>query len=189
VRTEQKKEDLAVEAPEDVKRPSEKALEATQKYSRTRAGSDPVERTKRAKDAFDAHVRGESRTTKQPEENERERLEKETKGQPYKLMFDDNPGAPFFRIEEIGGQRRLFLNRAHRFFTDIYAGPGATSKVRNAIEVLLFVIGECELDAYANADRKHFYVAERAAWSERLEHALDDLSKYFSDREVIDAAA
>src|SRR5207244_686957 len=111
VETEQAKEEVASDTPTDKKRPSERAMEATQKYNRTRAGSDPVERTKRAREAFEAHVRGEARNTKQPEEKVREQFENETKAQPYKLMFDENPGASFFRIEEIGGQKRLFLNR------------------------------------------------------------------------------
>jgi hypothetical protein len=189
VADEQKRDEVEKEQDRDEKRPSEKALEATQKYARTRAGSDPVERIKRARDAFEAHVRGEARNSHQPEETVRAQLEKETKEYPYRVLYENTPGASFFRMEEIGGQKRLFINRAHRFFADVYAAAGATGKVRNAIEVLLFVIGECELDAYANQDRKNFYVSERAAWSERLAHALDDLNKYFAEREMIDTEA
>lgn len=186
---EQKAAEVQADSPAGEKRPSEKAMEATQKYTRNRAGTDPVERTKRAREAFEAHVRGEARASNESEHKIRERLEKDTIEHPYRLFFEDNPGVPFFRIEEIGGQKRLFLNRSHRFFGDVYAAPGANAKVRNAIETLLFIIGECELDAYANPDRKNFYLSERAAWSERLSHALDDLNKYFSDRETIDVAA
>ncbi len=189
IATEQKKDEISTDVVEGDKRPSEKALEATQKFGRTRAGSDPVERTKRAREAFEAHVRGESRSTKQSERQVRERLEKEAKEHPYRLMFEEIPGGSFFRVEELGGQKRLFINREHRFFTDLYAGQSSNRKARNALEVLLFVIGECELDAYANTDRKNFYVSERAAWSERLSYALDDLNKYFAEREVIDIEA
>ena len=187
--TEQKKNLVAVETPPGEKRPSEKALETTDKYVRTRAGTDPVERTKRAREAFDTYVQGEAQSTSQPEAKVRERLERETKARPYLVASEEQPGASFFRVEEVGGQKRLYLNRSHRFYTDVYAAQGATGKVRNAIEVLLFVVGETELDAYANPDRRNFYVSERAAWSERLAHALDDLTKYFADREVIDVEA
>jgi hypothetical protein len=46
----------------------------------------------------------------------------------------------------------LNINRAHRFYSDVYAAPGNTRRVRAGLEILLFSIGDCELDAQGNLD-------------------------------------
>src|SRR5262249_48543738 len=99
----------------------------------------------------------------------------EAEERPYKVVAEVLPGAPFYRMEQVGGQRILYLNSDHRFYTDVYAGPESTPRLRASLEVLLFVLGECELDA--TADRRLFYKSERAEWSNRLTVALDLLEK------------
>jgi hypothetical protein len=89
------------------------------------------------------------------------------------------PGAPFFRMVQMGGQKVLYLNQAHRFYTDVYAGEKSNPAVRSALEVLLFVIGDCELDS--GGDRRLFYQTERAEWSTRFNVALDRLSDSEAD--------
>lgn len=49
----------------------------------------------------------------------------------------------------------------------------AAPEVRAAVEVLLFVLAERELDVKNEAEI--FYKAERQRWSERLRHTLDTL--------------
>lgn len=45
--------------------------------------------------------------------------------------------------------------------------------MRSALEVLLFVLAERELES--SGDGAVFYKAERGKWSDRLRHALDKL--------------
>src|SRR5207244_7210652 len=83
-----------------------------------------------------------------PFEQVERQLRAEIKGRPYKVVAQSNVGAPFFNVEQIGGQKVLYLNTAHRFYTDLYSGPESTPRLRSGLEVLLFVLGESELDAY-----------------------------------------
>ena len=92
------------------------------------------------------------------------------------------PGAPFYRMDQIGGMKVLYLNRAHNFYKDMYAEIAAQAadnpsvlRLRSALEVLLFVLGDCELDA--NDERQVFYANERYEWSRRLETTLTVLQR------------
>ncbi len=82
----------------------------------------------------------------------------------------------------------LEINKAHRFFTDIYASPAADRFLRAGLEVLLFSMGEAELDALGNKDKTNFYHVEKAAWSERMEVALDALHRFGHDSDYTDAS-
>jgi len=84
-------------------------------------------------------------------------------------------GAPFFRVEQVGPQKVLYLNTAHRFYKDVYAGPDSSPRLRAGLEVVLFAIGACEIGA--EGDRQTFYETERGAWSARLNIALAQLEK------------
>jgi hypothetical protein len=64
----------------------------------------------------------------------------------------------------------VVINTDHPFYTRVY---DAAPEVRAALEVLLFVLAERELDVKNEAET--FYKAERQRWSERLRHALDTL--------------
>jgi hypothetical protein len=55
----------------------------------------------------------------------------------------------------------------------VYAAFASTPQLRSGLELLLFVIGECELDA--SDDRRRFYESERAEWSRLLSAGLDRL--------------
>src|SRR5262249_38682178 len=158
------------------KRASEQSMEESVKFKRKRAGTDPVEREKRAREAFEHFVKQKAEESKRPEADIREETEREAARHPYRVEFEPMPGAPFFRVEQIGGMRTLKINRAHRFYADVYAAPGNNRQMKAALEVLLFAIGECELDAQGNLERRTFYAVERAAWSENLDAALAMLS-------------
>ena len=66
----------------------------------------------------------------------------------------------------------LLINTAHRFFTDVYAVQEGHegARIRASLELLLFVLGECELDT--NEEGKIWYVSERIEWSRRLNAAF-----------------
>jgi hypothetical protein len=86
---------------------------------------------------------------------------------------EDMPGAPFFRCVQEGGTRLLYLNIAHPFYTELYAGGGSTPRLRAGLEVLLWTLGNAEVDADPSSDRRQFYVRERGSvWSPKLEDAL-----------------
>jgi hypothetical protein len=161
------------------KRPSEQAMEESIKYKTRKPGGDPQPRVMEAEAEFRREVeRRASQAGVEPEKVEPE-LRSEVQGFPYKLKTETMPGAPFFRMVQMGGQKVLYLNQAHRFYTDIYAGERSSPSVRAALEVLLFVIGDSELDS--GDDRRLFYQTERAEWSARLNVALDRLSEIEAD--------
>jgi hypothetical protein len=115
----------------------------------------------------------------------------EARARPYKVARESHPEAPFYRLEPMGEQHVLFLNTSHRFFTDIYAaveGPSG-ARVRTAIELLLFVLGNCELDAEGSG--RFWYASERVEWSKRLAAALARLDDHIEvspdEPEVADA--
>ncbi len=109
----------------------------------------------------------------------REALEKEARERPYRVQRESQPGAPFYRLEQQGGQQVLYLNTAHRFFTDIYAPieGRAGARLRTSLELLLFVVGSCEVDATGSV--RFWYASERVEWSKRLNTALAKLEEHF----------
>ncbi len=156
------------------KRPSENALQASEKFRPERDDLPPEKRAQVAKRFEEEALRRAQQTGKPFEEAKRD-LEIEIQGRPYRVQFEPLPGAPFFHIEQIGGQRVLYLNTAHRFFSHLYSNSEAGPYTRAALEVLLFVLGECESEA--SGDRLLFYESERAEWSKRLNMALERLGE------------
>ncbi len=103
-------------------------------------------------------------------------IEAVEKDRPFRVEVEKNPEGPFYRVDFKGGQVVLLINSAHRFYTDVYAavtGPDG-ARIRQALEVLLFVLGKSEIDA--SDDRELFYQSERQEWSRRLNVALIDLT-------------
>ena len=92
-----------------------------------------------------------------------------------------------FRVEQLGGTAVLFLNSAHRFYTQLYAGADSTAAVRAALEVLLFSIGDCINEAPDQT--RAMYDLEVPEWSKKLDYALMQLARRVShdDGEVGDA--
>src|SRR5262249_34741211 len=95
----------------------------------------------------------------------KEEAKQQIESQLYKVDFEELPGAPFYRMLQVGGQKQLKINIAHRFYSDIYAGPEASARLQTALDLLLIVLGECELDA--EAEREAFYRSERPEWARR----------------------
>jgi hypothetical protein len=92
-------------------------------------------------------------------------------GRKWSLALAAVPEGPFYRPTRLGDQKQLVINTDHPFYSRVYAqAPAAQS----ALEVLLLVLAERELEAQGDAEI--FYKAERQAWSERLRHALNSLT-------------
>lgn len=163
------------------KRASEEAMEEAQKYKPGLPGTDPLDRAKRSRERLEQEARRRARESGRSVDEETRELEAATSGQHYKVEQEAMPGAPFFRVDQVGAQTVLYLNTAHRFYTDVYAGPRSTPRLRSGLEVLLFAIGECELDT--TPERQTFYQTERVAWSMMLNLGLDRLNQINSIEE------
>ncbi len=120
------------------------------------------------------HAEKRSTETGKPVEQTRKELEGELSGRGYSLAKESVPGGNFFRVEQIGGTKVLFLNTATRFFNEVYAGPESSPTHRWALEVLLFAIGDRILDA--QDELRATYDHEVPEWSKKLEFALAKLS-------------
>lgn len=180
---EKKQLDVDREKDDKQQRASEQAMQKAEKFRTTGKSVGSPERRNRGMQAFTDEIHRRSRLSGvAPEQIERELLV-ETQGRPFKVDEEYLPGAPFYRAEQRGGQMVLKLNTAHRFYQDVYAGLESTG-LRSALEVLLFVLGDCELDATTD-DRKDFYQQERALWSNKLEVSLNQLRQTDSTAELI----
>jgi hypothetical protein len=100
-------------------------------------------------------------------------IEAENAGKAYRIAKENVPGGLFFRVEQIGGTKTLFLNTSTRFFKEVYAGPDSSPSVRFALEVMLFAIGDRMLDA--KQELQDIYSNEVPEWTKKLEFALGQL--------------
>jgi hypothetical protein len=156
----------------DGKRPSEQAMEESESLDPT-----PPPSEQRAREAETGREKAINELVEKgvpPKEAEKaiETIEREN---PFRVEVENNPEGPFYRVDLRGGQLILLINSSHRFYTSVYAAvQGAEgARIRQALEVLLFVIGKCEVDA--TEDRSLFYSSERIEWSKRLNTALAKL--------------
>ena len=98
-------------------------------------------------------------------------LKERTESRHWEIEFAAVPEGPFYRPQRLGEQKLVILNTEHPFYKKLY--EPATGDVRAALEVLIFVLAERELECVDDAAT--FYKAERQKWSERLRHALNKL--------------
>jgi hypothetical protein len=159
----------------DGKRASEEAMEETAKV--LRAPSPEIQQRQQERGA--AHLREaaekEAAETGRPVAKVEEQLQFELQGHLYKLAHENVPGAPFFRVDQLGGTAMLYLNTAHRFYSELYMGPASAQPSRAALEVLLFSIGDCMNNAPEQV--RAMYDLELVEWSKRLDYALLQLAQ------------
>jgi Histidine kinase-, DNA gyrase B-, and HSP90-like ATPase len=148
---------------------SEKVAAETLKFRRRRAPQSPA-KEKRSKENLDTEAERVAKETGRPADD----VKKEIGEKPYKIDYETMPGAPFYRMVQYGSQKRLFINTAHRFYTDIY-NADTSRRVQEGLELLLLVLGECEVDA--PDEREQFYKMERNEWSRVLESMLERLDQ------------
>lgn len=175
---------LAVKTEETLgeveERPSEVAMRASEKFIATKR--EPTERKR-----LNARERLEREAERISELEQRERgavlddLKEDAAKRPFRVGFAVVEEGPFYRPERLGEQKRLHINTAHPFYEKVY---NVVPEARAALEVLLFVLAEAELDA--EGDFETFYKMARSNWSDRLRHALEQLS---SDESIFDAAS
>jgi hypothetical protein len=163
----------AAEVDKEQKRASVLAIEQATKFRTTKPPQETPERTKEAAENLQQETRRRAEQSGlKPEVVERE-IVAQQEGNPRDVRTEDLPGAPFFRCTQLGGQRVLFLNVAHPFYGELYSGPGSTPRLRAGLEIVLWALGEAEVDADPGGDKRRFYELERAAvWSPYVAAAL-----------------
>jgi Histidine kinase-, DNA gyrase B-, and HSP90-like ATPase len=177
MRTAYKKDAAKVAAKAKKSKPA--SVEAIRHASKFKTTPKPADTPARKEEA-ERNLKEEARRRAEkagvsPETVEAELIAKERESS-HAVEAEDLPGAPFFRCEQRGGQRVLLLNVAHPFYTDLYAGPTSDARLRAGLEILLWALGETEVDADPESDRRRFYEAERPqAWSPYLKDALVSL--------------
>lgn len=142
-------------------------------------------------ESFPTHVKTEAeeelnRTSKKKaeetgvdEETVKKAIEEEAETLPYKIDFFYEEEGPFYRPKQIGGQVVIYINQAHRFYTDMYDSAQTTSHLKNALSLLLFSIGLSELRV--TMERRKMYKTERQSWSIKLQTTLEKLAEHSPD--------
>jgi hypothetical protein len=177
MRTAYKKDAATIAAKaKAAKAASVEAIEHASKFKTTPKPTDtPARREEAERNRKEEARRRAEEAGVSPETVEAELLAKEQEAS-RAVELEDLPGAPFFRCEQRGGQRVLLLNKAHPFFTDLYAGPTSDARLRAGLEILLWALGEAEIDAEPESDPRRFYEAQREqVWSPYLKDALISL--------------
>lgn len=164
------------EHDKDKKRASEEAMERTALLTEAKPNHDDTERRQqRGKEGLEREAARRANETGQDKQTVQRELELEIKDRGYKVAFDNAVGAPFFRIEQIGGAKVLFVNKSSRFFQEVHSGPKSTPDVRAALELLLFAIGDRILET--KETQRDWYQFEVGEWSRKMEFALGQLTQ------------
>ena len=130
---------------------------------------------------LEREVRRRAASEQRPEPEVREELAAEARENPWAVDYAATPEGPFFRPHRLGEQKRLVINTSHPFYSRVFE---RFPQARPAVEILLFVLAERELEAPDQLER--IYRAERQKWSERLRFALEAL---VGDSSLADIAA
>lgn len=150
-------------------RPSALAMEHTEKFKSNVSDPTPSQREEGVRN-FEQAVNDQAQATGRHRDTVREELAERLAKKKWEVEFQAIPEGPFFRPFRLGEQKRLVINTDHPFYSRIYQ---AAPEAQYALEVLLFVLAERELDSVGDAEM--FYKSERNKWSERLRHALAQL--------------
>src|SRR5262249_11679129 len=138
-------------------RASAVAMEQSQKFAGTVPAEPTPEQVEEANRNLEHAAEERAVTTKKPKEQAFQELLVETGEHKWEVDFAAVPEGPFYRPHRLGEQKRVIINTEHPFYTKMYEPSGVD--VRSALEVLLFVLAERELDSTGDAET--FYKAER----------------------------
>jgi hypothetical protein len=158
------------------------AMEESAKFKTTVAEPTPAQKEEGRKN-IETVASDRAESTGRPKDEVVEDIIAETSKRRWEIEFASIPEGPFYRPMRLGEQKRLIINTDHPFYAKVY-NASANPDIRAAIEVLLFVLAERELETRGDAET--FYKAERQKWSERLRHALDLL---ISDESMVNKAS
>jgi hypothetical protein len=164
------------EEHKETKRASVEAIEQAAKFRTSKPPKDTTERQQEASENLRKEAtRRAKRSGLSAEVVERELAAQRTDST-HDVETEDLPGAPFYRCVQEGADRMLYLNSAHPFYTELYSSAASTPRLRAGLEVLLWSLGNAEVDADPGSDRRMFYERERASvWSPNVADALSVL--------------
>ena len=131
-----------------------------------------------AKENLERDIEKVAKETELPTEVIAQQRAQEAETRPFKVELERMVEGPFYRAEQRGGQLVIVINKAHRFFTDVYASLQGHEglRVRAALELLLFVLGQSEIET--TTDGRIWYQSERIDWSRKLNAALTKLEEH-----------
>jgi len=164
----------------DEPRASALAMTETEKFKGAISAPTP-EQHEEAERNLEREAKERAETSGKPQQEVVAELRAETAKRRWEVEFAAIPEGPFYRPKRLGEQKRIILNTDHPFFAKVY---NLAPEAKGALEVLLLVLAERELEA--SGDAEIFYKSERQKWSERLRHALDVLT---TDQALKDRAA
>jgi hypothetical protein len=150
--------------------PAANAMMEAERF-KTRTPRISPEAQKEAAQNLEAEIAARAKETGKPAEEVRKQVAEEMKTRPWDIDFEAMEEGPFFIPRRLGEQKRIVLNTAHPFYSRLYAK--ASGDVVSALQVLLFVLADGEIDA--DGHRALFYKAERSFWSGQLAIALASL--------------
>ncbi len=160
---------------------SAKAMAESKKEHKVDPEKQPLEFKKEAEKNLENEINERSTKSGVDKDLIRQHLESEISTSPYKRNFIEQEEGPFYMVKQIGGQVNIYINKEHRFYTDLYNGKNSSPELRYSLDILLYVLGESELRV--TAEKKNFYRIERNEWSVKLQTALEKLSHFFSENE------
>jgi hypothetical protein len=172
------KENAIIASPEKRDEFAEKMMEESAGDFETNVEEQQETLMKEAEENLTRQAKKISKQTGVAESIVRQELEAQAESRPYKLDYFDEPEGPFYRAEQVGGQVVVYINKAHRFYFELYSNPKTDAYTKNALALMIFVLGFSELRAAE--EKKKWYKMERIAWSMKLESTLEILSKHFS---------
>jgi predicted CopG family antitoxin len=155
---------------EKVQRSSVVAMEESEKF-KDFVPPETSEQKEEAAKNLEHEATAIATNAKKPMQEVMQDLQEETQAKRWEIQFVSIPEGPFYRPARLGEQKRVIINTDHPFYLKLY--EPSHPDVRAALEVLLFVLAERELEC--SGDGLTFYRSERQKWSDRLRHALDKL--------------
>ena len=171
------------ESNPDEKLPSEESMEEEAKTSHEDKSNPDKER--RGREGFDEEADRRAKESGMPTEAIKPKLKEETEARPWFVMEEDlDSTSTFYRLKVVGGQKRLLINRGHRFYTQVYAGPESTPLTRAQWQVFLFILGDAEISG--TEELREIYESARVHWSSRFSSALKKLEEKMPPAEPTD---
>ncbi len=160
------------ESSEEEKLAGEEAMEESAKTTHEDKSNPDKER--RGREGFDKEANRRAKESGLPPEAVKPALKEETETRPW-IVMEEGLGSTstFYRLELVGGQKRLWINTGHRFYSQVYAGPESTPLTRAQWQIFLFILGDAEISG--SEDLQEIYEGARVHWSSRFSGALKKL--------------
>jgi len=155
----------------------EKIMKASAKDFEIDADSQPQHIKKEGKENLKKRIKTITESTGMSEDVVAKEIATQTKNTPYKLDYIDEVEGPFYRAEQVGGQVVIYLNKGHRFYTDVFNNSETNAYSKNALALLIFALGHSELRV--TDEKRKWYKIERNAWSIKLDTALETLAQHY----------